>query len=71
MNIKEIEDIRNAVPFVPFAFELNSGKTVSVPTGDHLFIPPSRRYVIVATENLYVIDPASVSALVIPKSAQS
>ena len=65
MKIKEIKDLRDAVPFKRFSIELNSGRIVSVPTGDHLFIPPNQQYVVVANSHLFVIDLGNISALVV------
>ena len=65
MKITEILDLRDAVPFVPFSVELNSGRIIPVPSHDHLFVPPNKQYVVVANDHLYVVDLENVAALVV------
>jgi len=71
MKIKEIKDLREAVPFKRFSIELNSGRLVNVPTGDHLFIPPNHQFVIVANSHTFIIDLENISALILETAKKS
>jgi hypothetical protein len=64
VDVQEIKDLRDAVPFVPFSMYLNSGQVIEVKNHDELFIPPNERHVIVDNGHLLIVDPANVSSLV-------
>jgi hypothetical protein len=64
MDVQEIKDLRDAVPFVPFSLCLNSGQMVEVKNHDELFIPPNERHVIVDNGRLIIVDPSNISSLV-------
>jgi hypothetical protein len=63
MDVQDIKDLRDAVPFVPFSLHLNSGQVIEVKNHDELFIPPTERHIIVDNGRLLVIDPSNVSSL--------
>ncbi len=67
MTIKEIKDLHDAVPFKPFTLNLNSGRNVTIPSIDHLFIAPNKKHLVAydADEHLYIVDLENISALVI------
>lgn len=66
MQLNEIRDLKDRTPFQPFALELDNGRRVNVPHGDHLFIPPNGRFVIVAgDEHLDIVEPSHVAALIV------
>ncbi len=68
MKIKQIKDLRDAVPFKPFVIELSSGRTIPISDGDHLWIAPNKKKTLVAFDaegHFYIVDFEHVSTLIV------
>ncbi|HBS28880.1 MAG TPA: hypothetical protein DEB06_05400 [Phycisphaerales bacterium] len=51
MNSRDIEKLAKAEPFTPFEMHLVTGRVVSVPHPEFIYIPPGRGSYVVVTDD--------------------
>jgi len=71
VTIKEIRDVRDQIPFVPFFLELSSGRMVPVANHDQLMFTSGEDYVVIANESVSIVDPSSIVSIYVAKAGIS
>jgi len=67
MVIEAIRELNRAVPFRPYILRLTSGKTLSVPHPDFIYVTPRGNYVLVVDDK---DSPHWISSLLIEEVTQ-